>query len=366
MAHIHFRRTVYKSGGSKARDRVDYITRQERPEESRAERQLRYIKQPGREDLVYTRTRNLPDWAAGNPTTYFQAAEQYERANGISFEEWKITLPVELSQGENMALMRDLVDTIAGDRLPITYAFHCPDTLDKSQAQPHLHLLLSARQNDQFPRPPAQHFRQYQPRHPERGGARKDPAINHWHAVKAWRVTITDLVNLHLERAGHEARVHPDRLEDRGIDRAPEPKLRPSESREYREDGKVSPRMAQVLKVRATRHETATQEQADAQTYWTERKVVLGLTPGMDGAAQLRVIVAARGTVRDQKPTREVEQTREVEAEAPREPVRTTRRWSTTARDLAGLVAALDALSEEGQGHGARVRLWEREGGLGL
>jgi hypothetical protein len=306
MAHLHFHRTVYKSGGQKAAERVNYITRAERPEESRAERQLRYINQAGREDLVYTRTRNLPAWAEGNPHTYFQAAERQEWALGNAFEEWKITLPQELSQGQNMALMRDLVDAIAGDRLPITYAFHCPATLDKAQEQPHLHLLISARQSDGITRTPAQHFKKYNKAHPERGGAPKDQALYHLRAVKQWRVTITDIVNLHLERAGCAERVHPDRLEDRAIDRKPEPKLRPSESRAYRDKGVVSDRMAEVLATRAQRQETRGTEQADARSYWEERKSVLGITDGMDGAAQLAAVSMARAHVRDQAPARAV------------------------------------------------------------
>ena len=47
-----------------------------------------------------------------------------------------------------MVLMRDLVDAIAGARLPMTYAFHDPDDTGGTRQQPHLHLLISARQND--------------------------------------------------------------------------------------------------------------------------------------------------------------------------------------------------------------------------
>ena len=54
--------------------------------------------------------------------------------NRVAFEEWKVTLPHELSHRQNMALMRDLVDAIAGTRLPITYAFHDPTTLGYAPA----------------------------------------------------------------------------------------------------------------------------------------------------------------------------------------------------------------------------------------
>src|SRR5215471_3659013 len=307
MAHLHFKRTVYKSGGRKAAERVTYMTRDgAREPQSVAERHMRYIAREDREDLVYTRSRNLPAWAAGSPQTYFRAAEQYEWARGNAFEEWKITLPQELSPGQNMHLMRDLVEVIAGDRLPITYAFHAPATMDGAARQPHLHLLLSGRQQDGIARPPAQHFKKYNRVHPERGGAPKDAGLYHLRAVKQWRVTMADVVNVHLERAGREERVHPDRLDDRGLTRQPEPKLLPSESDAYRQSGTVSPRMQEVLAIRAQRQQTRAEEQADARTYWEERKVTLGLTAAMEVSAQLAVIGAARGQARDQTPARQV------------------------------------------------------------
>ena len=215
MAHLHFKRTVYHSGGGKASGRIAYITRQPAHEGSAYDRQARYVAREDREDLVYERSRNLPSWAEGNPHTYFRAAERYEGANRVAFEEWKITLPQELSLRQNMALMRDLVDAIAGTRLPITYAFHNPTTLDGESQQPHLHLLLSARQNDDHTRTDATHFKRYNRAHPERGGAEKDPTFWHKGAIKAHRILISDVVNVHLEYAGLAARVHPARLVDR-------------------------------------------------------------------------------------------------------------------------------------------------------
>jgi hypothetical protein len=297
MAVLRFRRTVYKSGGQQATDRVSYITRQPVRDLSAATQQVRYISE-GREDCLFTRSKHLPAWADGKPHVFFRAAETYERANGIAFEEWKIALPQELSHRDNMALTHDLIDVIAGDALPITYAFHDPRTMDGHGQQPHLHLLLSSRRQDGLPRTAAQYFRRYNAQHPERGGAQKDPRFRQMGSVKAHRVLIADVLNLHLERAGCAERVHPDTLEQRGIAREPEPKLFPSESRAYREDGHVSPRMQEVLEVRAQRQQTRAEEQADARMYWEERKADLGLMSAMDGAVQLAVIGAARGQVR--------------------------------------------------------------------
>ena len=77
MAHLHFKRTVYKSGGKQASAKVRYITREtEQEPASLAELQLRYVSRAGREDLRFTRSRNLPAWAQGSAHTYFRAAER--------------------------------------------------------------------------------------------------------------------------------------------------------------------------------------------------------------------------------------------------------------------------------------------------
>src|SRR6185295_3634814 len=97
-----------------------------------------------------------------------------------------------------------------------------------------------------------------------------------------------------LERAGCAARLHPDRLQDRGHERTPEPKLLPSESQQYRKHGTITPRMQEVLDIRAARQETHAVEQADARAYWQDRKALLGITDTMDAPAQLAAVCVAR------------------------------------------------------------------------
>src|SRR5207248_4566886 len=124
-------------------------------------------------------------------------------------------------------------------------------------------------------------FRRYNAAHPERGGARKDPELNHFGAVKAARVMVVDILNLHLEHAGHEARLHPDSLEARGIDREPEPKLLPSDSNRLKYHYEVTERMQDVFDHRHAREQSAPAELADAQAYWQRRTVELGITRDM-------------------------------------------------------------------------------------
>jgi hypothetical protein len=292
MAHLHFRVTTYKSGGTAASGRVAYITRTPVHKIGRADQQLRYI-QEGREDLIYTRSRNLPAWAE-NAHTYFQAAERHEGKNRVAFTELKISLPVELTRRQNMGLMHDLVDAIAGDTLPCTYAFHAPRTLTDSSQQPHLHVLISARRNDEHSRTPAQHFKRFNRAEPWHGGAEKDPASWHMGAVKAQRQMISDVINMHLETAGVAARVDPRTLEDRDIPREAEPKLLPSESRAYREGGIISERMQQVLTIRAERAVHMQREQEHARDYWHTRKSELGMTRDMPREVQLAHMRQAR------------------------------------------------------------------------
>jgi hypothetical protein len=84
-----------------AAQRVDYITRQGAysPAEARIRHQgLQQGTELEREDLVYWRSRNLPGWAQENPTVFFTAAEQYTSVHQTAYEEWKCSLPRELSR----------------------------------------------------------------------------------------------------------------------------------------------------------------------------------------------------------------------------------------------------------------------------
>ena len=180
--------------------------------------------------------------------------------------------------------------------------------------------------------------------------------------------------------------------------------------------------MQEVLEVRAQRQQTRAEEQARARTYWEARKEDLGLTSAMDVTAQLAVIETARGQAREPLSTRQVllgavgleqddrmlgDLAGEASAQAQHEAravwedaqaeqallndgwaaVRgaridghaalaaelheqavkeQARAWRSLEHDLLALAAQLDALSEESGGRGTvRIRLWEREQGLG-
>jgi hypothetical protein len=341
MPHLHFKRTVYKSGGQSAAARVDYITR--------SEKQLDYITGQ-REDLVAQGTRNLPAWAP-DALTYFTAAEQYEgggeKRRYNAFEEWKITLPQELTRDQNRALIDDLLACIVGDSMPCTWGFHEPLTLDGTAPQPHIHLLLSTRHNDGHVRSPEQHFKRWNAKEPGQGGAQKDRLLRAMGAVKAQRLMISDVVNIHLEMHGKVGRVHPDSLLSRGMAREPEPKLLPSESAAFREEGVVGKTLAKVLGIRAARATAPPYEQNNAWQYWQERKAFLGITRDMGRDEKLAQVLVRRHGGKERVQERQQAITQQ-------------QRTPSLAAQLRALTAQFDH-DEQGHGRRLRVRLQEEE-----
>jgi hypothetical protein len=297
MAMAHFARIVYPSQGAKAQNRVEYITRTG-AYRSRAQTLVEYQgrdakAQTRREDLVAWKARNMPSWTRDDPVAFFQAAERYEGANRVAYTEWRFALPRELSHSQNMDLARDILDANFGTTHPYVSAFHDPPAADGG-TQPHIHILWSARTLDGLSRPAAQFFKLWQAKHPERGGAQKDPAFSHMGAVKAARVLYCDIVNLYLEAHGHSHKLHPDRLETRGIERTPERRLDPSDSNAYKCDGIITAKMAEVLAHREARASHSPHEQAEAQRDWQQRKKVLGITDTMPLPLRLTLARAAR------------------------------------------------------------------------
>jgi MobA/MobL family len=356
---------VYKSGGRHAAGRLAYITGGTLTDKDKAGQQLQYLRE-GREDLIATQSCNLPAWCHGDAHGYFRAAEQYEGGGAKrgynAFEEWKIALPSELSQTQNLALVQDLIAMIAGDRLPCTWAFHEPRTMDGTQPQPHIHLLLSTRQSDGIPRTAATHFKRYNRQHPERGGAQKDPAFRVLGSVKTHRLMVADTLNIHLESHGLAARVHPDTLASRGIARTPEPKLLPSESAAYKTQGVVSAMVGAVLGIRAVRAQTRTREENTAYAAWEQRKAFLGITRDMLAGDKIGQLLLRRHGTLDKVPApyrQGIERRWETEQE-PRE-----RRYARGSLHGALVVLARRLGDEEQAQGGLQVRLPGIEDGRG-
>ena len=116
-----------QSGGASAK--ADYLARAGKYTNSRG----------GREEVVLVESGNMPEWAtagrglsAKSARAYWEAGDEHERKNGVVFREVEFALPLELDEGQRLALARQFdFPCISGDdtRLDRTLvAAYRPDT----------------------------------------------------------------------------------------------------------------------------------------------------------------------------------------------------------------------------------------------
>src|SRR5687767_11444038 len=212
MALYHLTpKTASRASGQSALAKAQYIQREDR-----------YARVPDR--VVYTTSGNLPGFAAGSASAYFEAADLYERANGRLFKEVEFALPVELEPDEQRELaVRFAGELLAGEALPYTLGIH-----EGKGRNPHCHVLVSERVNDGIERPASQWFRRFNAATPELGGARKSVALHPKQWLEGIRERWATLVNLALERAGFLERVDHRTLAAQGIARVPQIHLGPN------------------------------------------------------------------------------------------------------------------------------------------
>ena len=202
--HLHAR-TGSRSKGQSARAAAAYIQRAGEYHRDQAD------------ELLYTESGHMPAWAAAEPTTYWDAADLHERANGRLFKRVEVALPLALTETEQRELAVGFAHHLTdGEALPYTLAIHAGNGTN-----PHCHLLISERTNDGLERAPEQWFRRYNAAVPERGGARKTEALK----PKAWleeaRAAWAAQTNQALERAGHDVRIDHRSLAAQGVERLP-------------------------------------------------------------------------------------------------------------------------------------------------
>lgn len=215
MASYHL--SVKFGGKGQAANHADYIERKE--------------KYRDRQDLEYSAHGNMPEWARDNPSHFWQAADQFERANGSTYRELEIALPRELTPEQRLELVQDFVRQEAGEWHAWSFAIHNPKASIDGGEQPHAHIMMSQRVNDGIERSPEQYFRRYNAKFPARGGARKDSGHNltpteQKQALKALRERWERTHNAHMKRYGFEQGFIDSRsLKAQGIDRKPEQHL---------------------------------------------------------------------------------------------------------------------------------------------
>jgi hypothetical protein len=185
----------------------------------------KHTKKGERSDLVAVEHGNLPVWANDSTQEFWKAADRYERLNGATYRELEVALPNELTNDQNLALVKDFVRGEIGDK-PFQYAIHMPNASLGNVDQPHAHIMLSDRMPDGIQRTPEQHFRRFNGKDPEKGGCKKDSGGKDKTTLKTEVVRLrehwADLQNEHLEKNGHQARVDHRSNKDRGISAVPE------------------------------------------------------------------------------------------------------------------------------------------------
>jgi len=184
-------------------------------------RKGKYGKNSKGEDLLALEHGNLPVWANDNPDFFWKMSDKFERANGAVYREFEIALPRELTLNQNLELVREFIKEEVGDK-PYQLAIHAPTAALGDDKQPHTHIIISDRKPDGIIRPPEQHFKRYNSARPELGGCKKDsggrePAILK-EAIMSQRKHLADILNHHLEKHGHDARVDHRSNRDRGIE----------------------------------------------------------------------------------------------------------------------------------------------------
>ena len=111
MAVYHLKVSMgSRSGGQSACAKSDYIEREGRYEQDR-------------EELEHRESGNMPEWAKDDPRSYWEAADEHERANGQLYREVQFALPKELSEDERRELASGFAKRLTeGERLPYTLA----------------------------------------------------------------------------------------------------------------------------------------------------------------------------------------------------------------------------------------------------
>ena len=202
-------RTGSRGGGQSARACAAYI-----------ERAAEYGREADKAaELVYTESGHMPEWAnaeAGG-LAYWDAADLYERSNGRLYKSIEIALPLALDPDQQRDLAVNFAHSLTdADQLPYTLAIHA----GKGE-NPHCHLMISERANDQLERSPEHWFKRYNAAEPEAGGAQKSTALKPKEWLLETRAAWAEQTNAALKEAGLEIRIDHRSLEAQGIERVP-------------------------------------------------------------------------------------------------------------------------------------------------
>jgi hypothetical protein len=168
---------------------------------------------------------HMPKWAKANPQEdpqhYWDACDKYERDNGRLARTFIIALPRELTTEQNLDLMRSFVKDLAHDNhgreLPYSFDLH----LDKDNHNPHCHVMISERINDQKHRNASTWFKRPDCKNPKERGAGKTDDLKAMRWLYGARERWQEACNQALIAAGSDTRIDCRSLKAQKIDRAP-------------------------------------------------------------------------------------------------------------------------------------------------
>jgi hypothetical protein len=210
MAIFHLTaKTASRSGGQSAQAHFEYIARTGK------------YSNKARDRLIFFESKNMPAWACLDSKSYWQAADQFERANGRLYKSVEFALPSELSERENIKLAKNFVEkitTTSDGKLPFSLAVH-----EGRGHNPHVHLMISERALDQHNRSPESWFKRAATgkKMLSEGGAKKTDLLK----PKEWLLMVRELwsslTNKALESNKKASRVDHRSHKTRGINTPP-------------------------------------------------------------------------------------------------------------------------------------------------
>ena len=213
MAHMYWGITSGKAGYGG--DRSDYICRLGK-----------YSGVKKREDLIYSESGNLPEWAKGDARAFWHAGDKYERKNGNSFRNIKLALPHELSNETNIKLTKEYIEKIVGTQHAYTFAIHSKPSSVPGINNVHVHVMIDFRKQDGRNLDMRRYFMRYNSKNLNAGGYQKtDMYGEKYGAGKAniisSRRDFAEIQNKYLERDKSLSRVDPRSYADQGLEKKP-------------------------------------------------------------------------------------------------------------------------------------------------
>lgn len=127
------------------------------------------------ESIEFVKSENMPKWAEKDPKKFWHSADKHEIERGRTSQVITTALPKELTGWQRQELVERIIDEFCNKyQFPYTCAVHIHKSAITGEDQPHLHFMYSERTlEDGLERPPEQFFKQYRPKNPTKGGAKK-------------------------------------------------------------------------------------------------------------------------------------------------------------------------------------------------